>query len=74
MYSKYLGKRVLHCYISGKNQSRKRQISITIGRFMLRGIKTENTTVSCKLKNAIKIPRSWQIIKKAERQLLKERV
>ena len=43
-------------------------------RFMLRCIKASITPVSCKLKNCLKTKKSYNIIHKAEKQLLYERV
>ena len=43
-------------------------------RFTLQCIKASITPVSCKLKNPIKTKRSYEIIHKAEKQLLYERV
>ena len=43
-------------------------------RFMLRCIKASITPVSCKLKNPLKTKKSYNIIHKAEKQLLYERV
>ena len=41
---------------------------------MIKCIKESITPVSCKLKNPIKLKRSYEIIHKAEKQLLYERV
>ena len=43
-------------------------------RFMLKCIKASITPVSCKLKNPLKTNRSYEIIHKAEKQLLYERI
>ena len=43
-------------------------------RFMLKCIKSGITPVSCKLKNPLKTKRSYEIIHKAEKQLLYERI
>ena len=43
-------------------------------RFRLKCIKTSITPVSCKLKNPLKTNRSYEIIHKAEKQLLYERI
>ena len=43
-------------------------------RFTLRGIKASITPVSCKLKNPLKTRKSYNIIQKAEKQLLYESI
>ena len=42
--------------------------------FTLRCLETGITIVSCKLKNIIRIPRSYEIFKKVEKQLLNKRI
>ena len=42
--------------------------------FMLKCIKASITLVSCKIKNLLKTKRSYDIIHKAEKQLLYERI
>ena len=57
---------MLNCYEDGEDLIKKMSDYGNHRRFTLRCFKTGITPVSCKLKNTIETPSSYEIIKKAE--------
>ena len=67
-------RKMLKPFDSGKKLIIKWWIFQIIGRFSLRGLSKDLIPVSVRLKSNIKTPKGRQIIKKAERALLNERI